>query len=105
MRPSPRTCRAFEHICHGPDHPYSENFWKPGHHGYEHTFIATLGTFSGLLTGISHRTRILMTRSKSKECWTRSERSAGSRAWVKLIKLRVWNLSNVTLAVKSHLSR
>ncbi|HZQ21856.1 MAG TPA: Gfo/Idh/MocA family oxidoreductase [Terriglobales bacterium] len=30
----------------GPDHPYSENFWKPGHTiGYEHTFIATLGDF------------------------------------------------------------
>jgi|SRR5437868_819979 predicted dehydrogenase len=30
----------------GPDHPYSENFWKPGHLiGYEHTFIATLGDF------------------------------------------------------------
>jgi predicted dehydrogenase len=30
----------------GPDHPYSANFWKPGHIvGYEHTFIATLGDF------------------------------------------------------------
>jgi predicted dehydrogenase len=30
----------------GPDHPYWENFWKPGHEiGYEHTFIATLGDF------------------------------------------------------------
>jgi predicted dehydrogenase len=30
----------------GPGHPYSENFWKPGHAiGYEHTFIATLGDF------------------------------------------------------------
>jgi len=30
----------------GPDHPYSGNFWKPGHEiGYEHTFIATLGDF------------------------------------------------------------
>lgn len=30
----------------GPDHPYSDNFWKPGHAiGYEHTFIATLGDF------------------------------------------------------------
>ena len=30
----------------GPDHPYSTNFWKPGHMvGYEHTFIATLGDF------------------------------------------------------------
>ena len=30
----------------GPDHPYAENFWKPGHTiGYEHSFIATLGDF------------------------------------------------------------
>jgi predicted dehydrogenase len=30
----------------GPDHPYWQNFWKPGHIiGYEHTFIATLGDF------------------------------------------------------------
>jgi predicted dehydrogenase len=30
----------------GPGHPYSANFWKPGHLvGYEHTFIATLGDF------------------------------------------------------------
>lgn len=30
----------------GPDHPYSDIFWKPGHLiGYEHTFIATLGDF------------------------------------------------------------
>jgi predicted dehydrogenase len=30
----------------GPNHPYAERFWKPGHvTGYEHTFIATLGDF------------------------------------------------------------
>ena len=34
----------------GPNHPYAENFWKPGHIiGYEHTFIATLGDFLGAL--------------------------------------------------------
>src|SRR6266496_218124 len=34
----------------GPDHPYSANFWKPGHLiGYEHTFIASLGDFLGAL--------------------------------------------------------
>lgn len=34
----------------GPDHPYSANFWKPGHLvGYEHTFIATLGDFLAAL--------------------------------------------------------
>jgi predicted dehydrogenase len=30
----------------GPGHPYSANFWKPGHLiGYEHTFIGTLADF------------------------------------------------------------
>ena len=30
----------------GPGHPYTANFWKPGHLiGYEHTFIATLADF------------------------------------------------------------
>jgi len=30
----------------GPDHPYTANFWKPGHIvGYEHTFIAALADF------------------------------------------------------------
>jgi myo-inositol 2-dehydrogenase/D-chiro-inositol 1-dehydrogenase len=30
----------------GPDQPYSDVFWKPGHQiGYEHSFIATLGDF------------------------------------------------------------
>lgn len=34
----------------GPNHPYADNFWKPGHViGYEHTFIATLGDFLGAL--------------------------------------------------------
>jgi len=37
-------------LINGPDHPYSENFWKPGHPiGYEHTFIATLGDFLSTL--------------------------------------------------------
>src|SRR5262249_47868053 len=34
----------------GPDQPYAENFWKPGHTiGYEHSFIATLGDFFSAL--------------------------------------------------------
>jgi predicted dehydrogenase len=34
----------------GPDHPYSGNFWKPGHIiGYEHTFIAALADFMSAL--------------------------------------------------------
>jgi predicted dehydrogenase len=35
----------------GPDHPYSDNFWKPGHGiGYEHTFIAVMGDFLSSLS-------------------------------------------------------
>jgi predicted dehydrogenase len=34
----------------GPDQPYAQNFWKPGHAiGFEHTFIATLGDFLSAL--------------------------------------------------------
>ncbi|MBV9624795.1 MAG: Gfo/Idh/MocA family oxidoreductase [Acidobacteria bacterium] len=37
---------ARELLVTGPDHPYSANFWKPGHIiGYEHTFIATVADF------------------------------------------------------------
>jgi predicted dehydrogenase len=33
-------------MVNGPDHPYWQTFWKPGHAiGYEHPFIATLGDF------------------------------------------------------------
>jgi predicted dehydrogenase len=35
----------------GPNQPYSDKFWKPGHAiGYEHTFIATLGDFLDALS-------------------------------------------------------
>jgi predicted dehydrogenase len=36
----------------GPNHPYSQIFWKPGHAiGYEHTFIAAVGDFLTTLAG------------------------------------------------------
>jgi predicted dehydrogenase len=36
----------------GPDHPYWQTFWKPGHPiGYEHPFIATLGDFLQSMAG------------------------------------------------------
>ena len=43
----PPNLQAYRNILvTGPAHPYSANFWKPGHLvGYEHTFIATLGDF------------------------------------------------------------
>jgi len=42
--PNLRSVRSI--VTTGPDHPYWQNFWKPGHPiGYEHPFIATLGDF------------------------------------------------------------
>jgi predicted dehydrogenase len=43
----PANLQAYRNILvTGAGHPYSANFWKPGHLiGYEHTFIATLGDF------------------------------------------------------------
>ena len=43
-RPNLQASRSL--LVTGPNEPYSDNFWKPGHLlGYEHTFIATLGDF------------------------------------------------------------
>jgi predicted dehydrogenase len=43
---APRLQASRKIMVTGPDHPYWENFWKPGHLiGYEHTFIAALGDF------------------------------------------------------------
>ncbi len=69
----------------GPDHPYSSNFWKPGHIiGYEHTFIATLGDFFGALARHEgfhpdFEDAVLVQRALSAV-----ERSAMSRTWVSL---------------------
>jgi len=69
----------------GPDHPYSSNFWKPGHIiGYEHTFIATLGDFFGALARHEgfhpdFEDAVLVQRALSAV-----ERSAVSRSWVSL---------------------
>jgi len=43
----PRNLQASRNLLvTGPDHPYTANFWKPGHIiGYEHTFIAALADF------------------------------------------------------------
>jgi predicted dehydrogenase len=47
---SPNLQGSRDILVTGPDHPYAENFWKPGHIiGYEHTFIATLGDFLAAL--------------------------------------------------------
>ena len=69
----------------GPDHPYSENFWKPGHIiGYEHTFIATLGDFLGALDRQKPSHADLDDAVAVQRVLDAIERSAASRSWVKL---------------------
>jgi myo-inositol 2-dehydrogenase/D-chiro-inositol 1-dehydrogenase len=66
----------------GMDHPYTANFWKPGHIiGYEHTFIAALADFLKALAGGAefhpdfgdavevHRVLDAVTRSAASRRW------------------------------------
>jgi predicted dehydrogenase len=69
----------------GPDHPYSQNFWKPGHIiGYEHTFIATLGDFLGALARKESRYPDFNDAVSVQRVLDAAERSAVSREWVRL---------------------
>ena len=69
----------------GPDHPYSENFWKPGHTiGYEHTFIAALGDFLAALARKEPLHADLDGAVEVQRILDAVERSAASRTWVKL---------------------
>lgn len=69
----------------GPDHPYSENFWKPGHIiGYEHTFIAMLGDFLSTLDRENPSHTDVDEAVAVQKVLNAVERSAMSRTWVKL---------------------
>ena len=69
----------------GPDHPYSNNFWKPGHIiGYEHTFITTLGDFLSTLDRQQPSHADLDAAVEVQRVLDAIERSAASRSWVKL---------------------
>ena len=69
----------------GPDQPYSDNFWKPGHIiGYEHTFIATLGDFLGALGRKESRYPDFDDAVAVQRVLDAVEKSAASRAWVKV---------------------
>src|SRR6266436_6113298 len=69
----------------GPDHPYSENFWKPGHTiGYEHTFVATLGDFLVALARKESRYPDFDDAVSVQRVLDAVERSAFSRSWVKV---------------------
>jgi predicted dehydrogenase len=70
----------------GPDHPYEQNYWKPGHGiGYEHTFIGTLGDF---LTSLSRREPFhpdFKDGLAVQKILDGVERSAQSRAWISFV--------------------
>ena len=69
----------------GPDHPYSDNFWKPGHIiGYEHTFIAALGDFLGALARKEPRYPDFDDAVEVQRVLDAVGRSAKSGAWVKM---------------------
>jgi len=69
----------------GPDHPYSGNFWKPGHLvGYEHTFIATMGDFLQSLAKGEPFHPNFDDAVRTQAVLEAVEASAQSRSWVKL---------------------
>jgi predicted dehydrogenase len=69
----------------GPDHPYSENFWKPGHIiGYEHTFIATLGDFLEALARKESHFPDFDDAVSVQRVLNAVERSAASGTWIKM---------------------
>jgi predicted dehydrogenase len=69
----------------GPDHPYSSNFWKPGHVvGYEHTFIATLGDFLQCLANGESFHPSFDDAAKIQLLLNTVESSASSRKWMKV---------------------
>jgi len=69
----------------GPNHPYAENFWKPGHViGYEHTFIATLGDFLGTLARKETFHPNFEDALAVQRVLDAAERSANSRSWITL---------------------
>ena len=80
--PSLRAARNL--MVTGPGHPYSENFWKPGHTiGYEHTFIATLGDFLLALAKGEEFHPNFDDAVVVQRLLSAVEESAGSRVWVK----------------------
>jgi predicted dehydrogenase len=69
----------------GPNHPYWENFWKPGHIlGYEHPFIATVGDFLQSLATSEPFHANFDDALAVQRVLDATERSASSRSWVSL---------------------
>lgn len=69
----------------GPDHPYPDNFWKPGHLlGYEHTFIATLGDFLQAMTKNETFHANFEDGAAVQRILDATEESARTRNWIRL---------------------
>lgn len=69
----------------GPDQPYSNNFWKPGHLvGYEHSFIATLGDFLHALAKKEKFRPNFEDGLAVQRILDATEKSAQNRSWIKL---------------------
>lgn len=69
----------------GPNHPYSTNFWKPGHLiGYEHTFIATLGDFLQCLANNKRFDTDFRDALKVQALLDAVETSTASKSWINL---------------------
>lgn len=69
----------------GPDHPYSNNFWKPGHLiGYEHTFIAALGDFLAALAQGQPFHPDFEDGQSVQQILDAVQRSAQTRQWIAL---------------------
>ena len=84
-RDAPRLQSSRRIMVTGPDHPYWENFWKPGHLiGYEHTFIAALGDFLASLEREEAFHPNFDDAVEVQRVLDAVERSAQSRGWVSL---------------------
>jgi predicted dehydrogenase len=69
----------------GPNHPYWEVFWKPGHAvGYEHPFIATLGDFLNSMAEGETFHANFEDAVAVQRVLDALERSVLSRSWVRL---------------------
>ncbi|MCX6623483.1 MAG: Gfo/Idh/MocA family oxidoreductase [Acidobacteria bacterium] len=67
----------------GPDQPYADNYWKPGHVvGYEHTFIGALGDFLKALAEGSEFHPDFADAQRVQVVLETIERSAKSKNWV-----------------------
>ena len=69
----------------GPGHPYTANYWKPGHViGYEHTFISALADFRDTLDGENEFHPNFEDALKVQQVLEAVEVSARERRWIEV---------------------